>query len=259
MRTVNSADGTPIAYRTEGDGPVVVFVNGALSVADDASGLAAAVAAEGFTAVSWDRRARGDSGDVRGSTPEREAEDLAAVIGAAGGDAIVLGHSSGAVLALFAASLGVPMRALFLSEPPLRFGEDEPADDLSDRLQALVDEGKHEEAVELFQLEGIELPRDMVDGMRASGVLAAIAPLAQSTVYDQNLVRQVSTPTAEMLSVSQPVTVMRGKQTFPMLMAAADRLADEMGAELVIVPESVMHRPDPAATARVVRERAPQG
>ncbi|KQZ83408.1 hydrolase [Microbacterium sp. Root166] len=258
MRTVNSADGTPIAYRTEGVGPVVVFVNGALSAADDASGLAAAVAAEGFTAVSWDRRARGDSGDVRGSTPEREAEDLAAVIGAAGGDAIVLGHSSGAVLALFAASLGVPMRALFLSEPPLRFGEAEPADDLSDRLQALVDEGRHEDAVELFQLEGIELPRDMVDGMRASGALAAIAPLAQSTVYDQNLVRQVSTPTAEMLSVSQPVTVIRGEQTFPMLMTAADRLADEMGADLVIVPESVMHRPDPAATARVVRERAPQ-
>ena len=62
-----------------------------------------------------------------------------------------------------------------------------------------------------------------------------------------------------MLSVSQPVTVMRGEQTFPMLMGAADRLADEMGAELVIVPESVMHRPDPAATARVVRERAPRG
>ena len=26
-------------------------------------------------------------------------------------------------------------------------------------------------------------------------------------------------------------------------------------AELVIVPESVMHRPDPVATARIVRER----
>ena len=256
MRTVDSADGTPIAYRTEGEGPVVVFVNGALSVADDAAGLAAAVAAEGFTAVAWDRRARGDSGDARGSTPEREVEDLAAVIEAVGGDAIVVGHSSGAVLARFAASRGVPMSALFLSEPPLRFGEDEPAGDLANRLQALVDDGRLEDAVELFQLEGIELPREMVEGMKAGGVLAAIAPLAQSTVYDQNLVGQVSTPTPEMLSVSPRVTVLRGQQTFPMLMNAADRLADEMGAELVVVPESVMHRPDPASTARVVRERA---
>lgn len=257
MHTVNSADGTPISYRGEGEGPVVVIVNGALSTADDAAGLSAAVAAEGFRAVVWDRRARGGSGDARGSRPEREAEDLAAVIDAVGGDAIVLGHSSGAVLALFAASLGVPVRALFLSEPPLRFGEGEPADDLSDRLQALVDEGRREDAVELFQLEGIELPRDMVNGMKANGILAALAPLAQSTVYDQNLVRQVSTPTSEMLSVSQPVVVVRGAQTFPLLIAAADRLADEMGAERVIVAESVMHRPDPAATARVVREWAP--
>jgi hypothetical protein len=59
-----------------------------------------------------------------------------------------------------------------------------------------------------------------------------------------------------MLSVSQPVTILRGAQTFPLLVTAADRLADEMdAAELVIVPESVMHRPDPAATAREVRRR----
>jgi uncharacterized protein YceH (UPF0502 family) len=53
-----------------------------------------------------------------------------------------------------------------------------------------------------------------------------------------------------------PVTVLRGAQTFPFLVAASDRLASVMDrAELVVVPESVMHRPDPAATARVVAER----
>lgn len=193
---------------------------------------------------------------MRGSAPEREAEDLAAVIDAVGGGAAVLGHSSGAVLALFAASLGVPVRALFLSEPPLRFGIDEPAADLPDRLQNLVDEGRNDEAVVLFQLEGVGLPQEMVDGIRASDQFAALLPLAQSTVYDARLVRQVSTPTAEMLSVSVPITVLRGEQTFPLLVTAADRLSSEIdGAELVIVPESVMHRPDPAATARVVRDR----
>ena len=45
-----------------------------------------------------------------------------------GGDAAVFGHSSGAILALYAASLGVPISALFLSEPPFRYGEDEPAE-----------------------------------------------------------------------------------------------------------------------------------
>lgn len=256
MNTVNSADGTPLAYDQTGDGPVVVVVNGAMSTAADAAGLAAALAEAGFRAVTWDRRARGGSGDARGSTPEREAEDLAAVIGAAGGDAAVLGHSSGAVLALYAASRGVPVRALFLSEPPLRFGVDEPADDLAERLQRLVDDGEPGEAIVSFQLEGVGLPREMVEGIRASGQFDALVPLAQSTVYDTNLVRMASTPSAEMLSIAAPVTVLRGAQTFPMLVTAADRLAGEIpGAELVVVPESVMHRPDPAATARVVRER----
>jgi len=92
--------------------------------------------------------------------------------------------------------------------------------------------------------------------MRAAGRLTPLAHLAQSTVYDVLLTRQVSTPTAAMLSIGAPVTILRGEQTFPLLIGAADRLAREMdAAELVVVPESVMHRPDPEATARIVRER----
>jgi hypothetical protein len=72
------------------------------------------------------------------------------VIDAVGGDAAVFGHSAGAVLALFAAGEGVPMSRLFLSEPPLRFGVDEPPPDLAERLQALVDAGSGEEAITLF-------------------------------------------------------------------------------------------------------------
>ena len=256
MRTATSADGTPIAYDVTGDGPVVVIVNGAMSTAADAGGLAEALRDAGFRAVTWDRRARGGSGDARGSTPDREVEDLAAVIDAVGGDAAVLGHSSGAVLALVAASRGVPVRALFLSEPPFRFGVDEPADDLGDRLQRYVDEDRPDDAIVTFQLESVGLPREMVEGIRASDQFAALLPLAQSTVYDTNLVREASIPTDEMLAVRAPVTILRGEQTFPILLTAADRLADAMdAAELVVVPESVMHRPDPAATARVIKER----
>ncbi len=258
MHKVASADGTSIAYDKTGDGPVVVIVNGALSKAVDAGGLAEALAAQGFQAVTWDRRGRGSSGDVRGSAPEREVEDLTAVIGAVGGDAIVLGHSSGAILALFAASLDAPVSALFLSEPPMRFGVDEPREDLAERLQRYVDEQHPEDAIVTFQLEGIGLPKEMVEQFRASDQFAGVIPLAQSTVYDTTLARRFSTPTVEMLAVSQPVTVLRGEQTFPILITAADRLAAAIDhAELVVVPESVMHRADPEATARVIRSRTP--
>lgn len=256
MNTTTSADGTTIAYEAVGDGPTVVIVGGALSRAADAMGIASALADAGMRAVAWDRRGRGSSGDAPGSTPEHEVQDLTAVIEAVGGEAAVLGHSSGAVLALYAAAAGAPITALFLSEPPLRFGVDEPADDLAERLQGFVDDGRPDEAIATFQVEGVGLPRDMVEGMRGSEQFTDLLPLAQTTVYDTTLVRRVSTPTREMLGVSQPATVLRGEQTFPMLVTAADRLAAEMdGAELVIVPESVMHRPDPAATAHVVHER----
>lgn len=258
MYLTTSADGTSIAFDMIGEGPSVVIVNGAMSQARDALPLAEALEIAGFRGVVYDRRARGDSGDARGSAPEREVEDLAAVIEAAGGVAAVLGHSSGAVLALYAASLDVPVTRLFLSEPPFRFGEDEPAADLPERLQALVDEGRPEDAVVTFQLEGVGLPQQMVDQIRSSPVFEAIVPLAQSTVYDAVLTRQLSTPTIAMADVEVPVTILCGVQTFPMLTTAAGRLDEIMpDAELVEVPESVQHRPDPAATARIIAARVP--
>jgi len=133
-----------------GAGPAVVIVNGALSTAHDAAEIARAFAEAGLRAITYDRRSRGDSGDGDAAAPEREVEDLAAVIAASGGETAVIGHSSGAVLALFAAGQGVPMSRLFLSEPPFRFNEGDPAPDLEDRLQAFVDDGHPEEAVVLF-------------------------------------------------------------------------------------------------------------
>jgi pimeloyl-ACP methyl ester carboxylesterase len=256
MRSTTSADGTTIAFNEVGEGPPVVIVGGAFSVASDGDALARALVDSGFRAVTVDRRGRGSSGDKRGSAPEDEADDLVAVVAAVGGDAVVLGHSSGAVLALYAASRGAAITSLFLSEPPFRFGVDDPDPLLAERLQRLVDAGNNEEAVVTFQLEGVELPREMVESIRRSDLFATLLPLAQSTVYDAKLTALISTPTPEMLAVSQPVTILRGEQTFPLLITAADRLAKKMdSAELVIVPESVMHRPDPIATARVIRQR----
>ncbi|WP_267626307.1 alpha/beta fold hydrolase [Gordonia sputi] len=256
MAHVTSEDGTPIAYDTIGTGPVVVVVNGAMSKASDAAPLAQALADAGFTGVVFDRRARGYSGDTRPYSPDRDAEDLAAVISATGGTAAVLGHSSGAILALFAASRGVPIDHLFLSEPPFRFGEDDPATDLPDRLQQMVDDGQRADAVTTFQLEGVGLPPAIVEQIRNSPMFDGLLAIAQSVVYDATIARDFSQPTPQMLTVAMPVTILLGSDTFPLLEAAAPRLAEAItGAELVRVPESAGHRPDPAATARVIAER----
>jgi pimeloyl-ACP methyl ester carboxylesterase len=256
VQKVTSLDGTPIAFDQKGEGAAIVIVGGALSTAAAGAPLATALSKAGYRAVTMDRRARGESGDTGPYLPAREAEDLAAVIDAIGGEAAVIGHSSGAVLALFAAAEGVPITHLFLSEPPFRFGEGEPAPDVPDRLQALIDAGHPDEAVSLFQREAVGLPSPMVDQIRASPVFASLVPLAQSTVYDALLTRAVSTPTEAMVGVNMPVTILRGEPTFPVLVNATDRLAELMPhAELVVVPESHDHGVDPAGTTREVRNR----
>jgi hypothetical protein len=148
------------------------------------------------------------------------------------------------------------MMHLFLSEPPLRFGENEPPADLADRLRALVDQGKNDETVLLFLRENVGLPEAVIEGLRAGDDFARLLPLAQSTVYDNRLVAAVSTPTAKMLAVDVPTTILRGDPTMPVLVTAVERLVAAMpAAELVIVPESHDHGVDPEGTVRVIRAR----
>lgn len=256
IQYAESSDGTRVAYRRFGSGRPVVFVGGALSTAEAAGPLATACAEAGLQGVTYDRRGRGRSGDTPPYAPEREVEDLRALIDAVGGAAVVLGHSSGAVLSLFAAAKGVPMTHLFLSEPPLRFGQNEPPPDLADRLQALIDQGQNEEAVLLFLREDVGMPESAIDELHASPAFAGIVPLAQTTVYDNRLVASVSTPTAAMLGVDVPTTILRGDPTVPLVLTAVERLAAAMpGTELVVVQESHDHGVDPTGTVREVCAR----
>jgi pimeloyl-ACP methyl ester carboxylesterase len=119
MRTAVSADGTTIAYEVSGSGPPLVIVDGAMCYRDSGPSrpLAAELAAD-FTVHTYDRRGRGESQNAE-ATPEREVEDLEAVVKEAGGTAYVFGSSSGAMLALEAANAGVGMTKLAMYEPPL--------------------------------------------------------------------------------------------------------------------------------------------
>jgi pimeloyl-ACP methyl ester carboxylesterase len=111
VNTVQSADGTAIAFDRSGDGPALILVVGAFSDRSPTKTLAAGLGPQ-FTVYEYDRRGRGDSGDTAPYSIEGEVGDLAAVVQAAGGSAFVFGHSSGAALALEAAARGVPVRRL---------------------------------------------------------------------------------------------------------------------------------------------------
>ncbi|MCS5729118.1 alpha/beta hydrolase [Herbiconiux moechotypicola] len=247
-RTV-SKDGTSIAYQrsdvgAEG-GAAIVFVGGAFNLRDTCLPIAELLAPEGIATVVYDRRARGDSGDIRPYAIEREIDDLAAVIDLVGGRASVFGFSSGGVLALAAAAAGVGVDRVFLYEAPFRFDPDARAQldpGLPARLQALVDDGRPGDAVSLFQREGIGLPAEVVEQIKHAPFFPALEAIAQSVVYDATITTTLAVPTREMVAVTTPVTVMRGERTWPLLESAAEELVRLLpGARLEVIPGAADH------------------
>jgi pimeloyl-ACP methyl ester carboxylesterase len=127
MNKTVSRDGTPIAFDRSGKGPALILVDGALCYrASGPSRPMAAVLAEHFTVITYDRRGRGDSGDTAPYAVEREVDDLDALIKETGEAAFVFGVSSGAALALEAANRGLAIKKLALYEAPFIVDDSRP-------------------------------------------------------------------------------------------------------------------------------------
>lgn len=224
---VTSADGTAIAVQRTGSGPPVILIGGAFNDRSTVAGLAA-VLADGFTAVTYDRRGRGDSGDSPAYAPEREIDDLAAVIRYAGGPAGVFGHSSGAILALEAAAAGLDITKVAAYEPAcvVDGSRPRPPDDLAGRLRALIDAGQRDEAAALFLAENVGLPVEMIEGMRGSPMWGWFTGLAHTVPYDVTLTGPgMRLPAGRFAAITVPVLAIGGGASPPWLPAAAQAVA----------------------------------
>jgi uncharacterized protein YndB with AHSA1/START domain/pimeloyl-ACP methyl ester carboxylesterase len=184
---VVSRDGTTIAFERSGRGPAIILVAAALADRAGTAGLATALSGS-FTVTNYDRRGRGRSTDTQPYAPEREVEDLDALIASAGGSACLFGSSSGAVLALEAAArLGAKCCGLVMYEPPFIVDGSRPPmpEDLASRVHRLVDGGRRSDALELFFTEGMGIPAPFVTQMRAGmAIWPGMVDLAHTIRYD---------------------------------------------------------------------------
>jgi pimeloyl-ACP methyl ester carboxylesterase len=258
MSTVISPDGTVIDYDRYGEGPAVIFIGGAASyrAIDEASTQTARrLAAEGFTTVDYDRRGRGRSGDTQPWALDREVEDVAALIKAVGGAAALCTNSSGAVVALAAASAGVGVTALVLYEPPLFAGASLSADLAA--LRSLLADGNNDEAMRYNLTSVIGLPAEMVDQMAQAPWWAAMVAAAPTLVYDLAATHEINVDAdwrARWARVTVPTIVCSGDQTFPGMSEAADAVAAALpNARRCILPGQG-HRPAPEAIVPVLVE-----
>ncbi|MFF5446275.1 alpha/beta fold hydrolase [Streptomyces sp. NPDC012888] len=230
MEKVFSSDGTAIACERRGAGPAVVLVGGAFMTRGESAPLAALLA-ERFTVTTYDRRGRGDSGDHPEYDVRREVEDLDAVIGHAGGEAMVFGMSSGAVLALEAAARGCAITRLALYEPPFIVDGSRPPlpADYVARLEELVGRGARGDAVAYFMTAAVGLPAEAVAGMRQAPFWAGLEAVAHTLSYDGRVMGGTMSgrplPADRWKPVTVPVLVGCGDAGAPHMLSGARELA----------------------------------
>jgi pimeloyl-ACP methyl ester carboxylesterase len=223
QKTSRSKDDSSIAYVQSGSGPVIVLVSAALADHTGTKKLAKLLT-ENFTVISYDRRGRGESTDAQPYSPMREVEDIEALIDASGGKAFLLGNSSGAVLALEAASkLGKKIEGLFMYEPPFIVDDSQPPvpDDLASQISRLIIANSPNAAVKLFFTKGMSIPAPMVTMMRLfMPGWSKMAKIAHTIPYDLAILADTqsgkSLPAERWASLKAPVVVAVGSrsQTF---------------------------------------------
>ena len=252
MDTVTSRDGTTLAYDRLGDGPPVVLVSGGSTDRSANAGLAAELAGA-HSVYNYDRRGRGDSGDTPPYAIEREVEDIAAVIEAAGGSAHLYGTSSGAGLAMHAAAAGLPVVKLALWEPPYNVNgrPDLPADTAS-VSRALVEAGRRGDAAEYFMAKVVGMPPEFVAQARQAPWWAQQEAIAHTLAYDATIMGDYTLPVDTAKAITVPTLLIVGGASFGFMGETADALAELIPNAQRATVEGQAHNVDPAALAPVL-------
>jgi pimeloyl-ACP methyl ester carboxylesterase len=257
--TTTSKDGTKLTYDRTGEGQAVVLVHPAFGHRTgnpEFAVLAQLLSSSGYSVHNYDRRGRGESGDTQPYSVEREIEDLAAVISAAGDTAAVYGMSSGAALALWAANSGLPITSLALFEPPFIVDDSRPRmpASLRSELESLCASGRRGDAVALF-MTNVGTPAEMVAQFRTQPWFAGLEAVAPTLAYDVAILEgtQAGLPLSPSLTerVTQPTLVIVSSPGLPWMHNGCQKLVDALPDARLIELEGEFHalKPDVLAPA----------
>ncbi|SMG23566.1 alpha/beta fold hydrolase [Paenibacillus aquistagni] len=249
MNIAMSKDGTTITYDKIGKGPALVLVTGAFGYRKfPAQVQLAQLLADHFTVYSYDRRGRGDSSDTKPYAVEREIEDLEAVIDEAGGSAYVWGLSSGAILALRAATRGVKMTKLALHEPPFIVNPNDrkPPQDFKNHVMELIATNRRAEAIRYFMMQGMGAPSFIVSMMRIMpGVWDKLMAVAHTLPYDAALgdgyMNGKPLRASDWSMITMPAIVLQGTESPEGLRHGAQALADVLPSARLLSKKGLGH------------------
>ena len=244
---VTSRDGTRIGWVTSGEGPPLVLVHGGLGDHTRWSELVPYLQPH-RTVHAMDRRGRGMSGDGPEYSPQREFEDVAAVVeavaGDAGSDVDVYGVSNGATFALGAATLTSSIRRLALYEPGIADADDLVTPELDERLDSLLADGDGEALVEAFFREALGLGDDDIATMRAQPSWPARVAAAPTLPRELRNAPEALFDPARAARVAVPTLLLQGSESPESLHADVRLVAEAVPDSRIVVLEGQAHSAD---------------
>lgn len=245
-RFVASADGTPIAVFSAGEGAPLVLIHGA--TADHTTWRTSGpLLAARYTTHAVDRRGRGASGDTLDYAIEREFEDLVAVVEAlaadSGGPVDVVGHSYGGRIGLGAALLTPSLRRLVVYEgaPPPASGRGYQDDGALARIEALVAAGDRDEALATFMRDIVGMPDAELAAFRADPIWPRRVAAVDTTIRE---LRAEVSPAASLEAlgrVGQPVLQILGGASSTVFGEATRALDARLGNGRTVTIDGARH------------------
>jgi pimeloyl-ACP methyl ester carboxylesterase len=262
MPTVTSKDGTKIAFDKTGTGPAVILVNGAMSYRafDPTLTQLAELLSSHFTVYNYDRRGRGESGDTKPFTKAREIEDVQALVEDAGGEAMVLGFSSGSSVTLDTAAVTPGITKVATYEASFIVDDSrQPLLNYAEHTARLAADGKLDELVEYFLTQVVGIPAEYAASMKQDqnmwNGMRAIAPtISYDAAFMGDLMQGKPLPTDRWAKVTVPVLVVDGGASDPWMHHTADALAKVLPHASRQTLEGQTHAVDPKVLAPVIIE-----
>jgi pimeloyl-ACP methyl ester carboxylesterase len=211
---IQSADGLPIGFARVGSGRALVIVHGSLTVAEDWLPVANALCAS-HTVYVMDRRGRGHSSDHgKPYSFQREIEDIAAVVQAAGPEAALFGHSSGGGTLLAYALQSGFAGDLILYEPGHAIAGRWFSREFLAPIEALLEAGHAEDALALiYATLGGESTADEVERLRKTSHWRLQLSLVAQLMREMRSLEGFAPTVEECAKLGARVTLLVGTET----------------------------------------------